>query len=190
MSSGLPIPHFEHVDLANVQSYFSEDRSHRAYLKIPFSGTRGTETLCVIGQNPSAADECKADKTIHYLEKLIHLKHFKYRQIIILNLYSQIDTNKTKQTSPLLPKCEAIFNRIIDEETNFLVVFGRLTNQGRYRFLDRARKIEPLLQSKRVFKLDLNTSYAPHPGNSKILYRNFNVDFSPYSFADINQSRV
>ncbi len=190
MSRGRPVPHFEHVDLLNVQSCFFDDRSHRAYLKIPFAGDRGTETLCVIGQNPSAADECEADKTIHYLEKLIYLKYFQYRQLIVLNLYSQVDTTKTEQANPLHPKCEELFNCILGEETNFLVVFGKLTNQGQYCFLDRARQVEPLLRSKRVFKLDLGTQYAPHPGNQKIFYNNFNVDLSPHSFADINTSNA
>ncbi|MFL9610575.1 DUF1643 domain-containing protein [Methylobacillus sp. Pita2] len=188
MSRRCYVPHFEHVDLPNIQSCFFDGRSHRAYLKIPFAGDRGKEKLCVIGQNPSAADEFKADKTIRYLEKLICLKHFQYRQLIVLNLYSQVDTTKTEQTNPLHPKCEELFNRILEEEANFLVVFGKLTNQGQYCFLDRVRQIEPLLRYKRVSKLNLDTQYAPHPGNPKILYNNFNVDFSPYSFADIGIS--
>lgn len=188
MSRGRPVPHFEHVDLPNVRSVFFDDRSHRACLKIPFSGTRGSETLCVIGQNPSAADEREADKTIHYLEKLIYLKHSQYRQLIVLNLYSQVDTTKSERTQPLHPKCEEIFNHMLGEEANFLAVFGQLKNQGQYCFLDRARQIEPLLQSKNVLKLDLGTQYAPHPGNPKILYNNFNIGLSSYTFADIGAS--
>ena len=190
MSRGRPVPHFEHVDLPNVQSCFFDDRSHRAYLKIPFSGTRGSETLCVIGQNPSAADEREADKTIHYLEKLIYLRHAQYRHLIVLNLYSQVDTTKTENAHPLHPKCEEIFNRMLDDESNFLVVFGKLTNQGQYCFLDRARQIEPILRSKCVFKLDLGTQYAPHPGNPQIFYNNFNVGLASYSFADIGVSNA
>lgn len=190
MSRGRAVSHFEHVDLANIQSCFFDDRSHRAYLKIPFAGARGSETLCVIGQNPSAADEYEADKTIHYLEKLIYLKYPQYRQLIVLNLYSQVDTTKTEQANPLHPRCEELFNRILVEETNFLIVFGQLTNQGQYCFLDRARQIEPMLRSKRVFKLNLGTQYAPHPGNPKILYNNLSVGFSIYSFADICTSNA
>ena len=190
MSRGRPVPHFEHVDLPNVQSCFFDNRSHRAYLKIPFAGARGSETLCVIGQNPSAADEREADKTIHYLEKLIYLKHSQYRQLIVLNLYSQVDTTKTEQAKPLHPKCEEIFNRMLNEETNFLVVFGKLTKQGKYCFLNRARQVEPLLRSKRVFKLDLGTQYAPHPGNPQILYNKFDVGFSSYSFGDVGESNA
>lgn len=122
------------------------------------------------------------------MEKLIYLKHVQYRQLIVLNLYSQVDTKKTKQTNPLHPECEEIFNRMLRDENDFLVVFGKLKNQGQYRFLDRARQIQPLLQSKRVLKLNLGTQYAPHPGNSKILYNNFKADLSSYCFADIGSS--
>jgi hypothetical protein len=151
-------------------------------------GDRGSETLCVIGQNPSAADEHEADKTIYYLEKLVYRTHPEYRQLIILNLYSQVDTTKTEQANPLHPECERIFNRVVSEENNFLAVFGKLSNRGRYRFLDRARQVEPLLRAKRVFKLDLGTQYAPHPGNPKILYNNLKVELSSYAFADIGTS--
>lgn len=190
MSRGRSVPHFEGVDLVNVQSSFFGKPSHRAFLKIPFAGSRGSETLCVIGQNPSAADECQADKTIHYLEKLIYLKYPQYRQMTVLNLYSRIDTPKTEQTDLLHPRCEEIFDRILGEETNFLVVFGKLANQGQYCFLDRVRQIEPVLRSKNVFKLELGTQYAPHPGNPKILYNNFDVGLSRYFFADIFSSSV
>lgn len=190
MSRGRPVPHFKEVNLLKIQSCFYDDRSHRAYLKIPFVGVRGTETLCVIGQNPSAADEYEADKTIHFLEKLIYLKHSQYRQLIVLNLYSKVDTYKTEQAQLLHPKCEELFNNILGEETNFLVVYGKLTNQGQYCFLNRAQQIAPLLRSKHVFKLDIGSQYAPHPGNPKILYNNFNVGFSPYSFADIGVSNA
>jgi hypothetical protein len=186
MSRGRPVPHSEHVDIQNVQSCFFDERAHRAYLKIPFLGDRGSRSLCVIGQNPSAADEHEADSTIHYLEELVFLSHNEYRQIIILNLYSQVDTSKTADEPALHPECARIFEEIVADESDFLVVFGKLKNHRHYRFQDRAREIEPLLRSKHVFKLDVGTSYAPHPGNPKIIYNNFELDFSPYTFSDIN----
>ena len=185
MSRGRSVPHFEHVDLPNVRSCFFDERGHRAYLQIPFVGDRGSQTLCVIGQNPSAADEYAADKTIRYLEELIFLRLEQYRQMIVLNLYSQVDTSKTEQTPPLHQECKRIFERFVSDESDFLVVFGKLGNDEPYRFQDRARAVEPLLRSKRVFKLDIGTPYAPHPGNRKIIYSNFDVGFAPYTFADV-----
>lgn len=185
MSRGRSVPHFEHVDLRNVRSCFFDERSHRAYLQIPFAGDRGSQTLCVIGQNPSAADEHAADKTVRYLEELIFLRLKQYRQMVVLNLYSQVDTTKTEQTPPLHPECTKLFERFVADETDFLVVFGKLGNEQHYRFQDRAREVEPLLRSKHVFKLDLGTSYAPHPGNRKIIYSNFDVGFVPYTFEDV-----
>lgn len=185
MSRGRSVPHFEHVDLRNVRSCFFDGRSHRAYLQIPFVGDRGSQTLCVIGQNPSAADEQAADQTVRYLEELIFTRLKQYRQMVVLNLYSQVDTTKTDQTPPLHPECGNLFERFVADETDFLVVFGKLGNKPPYKFRDRAREIEPLLHSKHVFKLDLGTSYAPHPGNKRIIYNNFNVEFAPYMFEDV-----
>lgn len=185
MSRGRSVPHFEYVDLQNVRSCFFDERSHRAYLKIPFLGDRGTRTLCVIGQNPSAADEREADKTIRYLEELVFSRLPEYRQIIVLNLYSQVDTSKTEDAPPLHLECARIFGGILADESDFLVVFGKLENRRHYKFQDRAREIEPLLRSKRVFKLDVGTLYAPHLGNSKIIYSNYNLGFAPYTFSDV-----
>lgn len=186
MTRGRSVPHFEHVDLPNVRSHFFDGRSHRAYLQIPFTGNRGSQTLCVIGQNPSAADEHTADKTIRYLEELIFVRLKQYGQLIMLNLYSQIDTSKTEQTAPLHPECARIFERFVADENDFLVVFGKLGNEEPYRFQDRAREVAPLLRSKHVFKLDIGTPYAPHPGNPKIIYSNFDVGFAPYTFPDVS----
>ena len=112
MTRGRSVPHFEHVDLPNVRSRFFAERSHRAYLKIPFLGDRGSQTLCVIGQNPSAADERAADKTIRYLEELVFVRLKQYSQLVVLNLYSQVDTSKTEQTPPLHPECSKLFGTL------------------------------------------------------------------------------
>ena len=186
MSHGRSVHHFEHVDLRHVRSCFFDERSHRAYLQIPFVGDRGEKTLCAIGQNPSSADEHAADKTVRYLEELVYRSLPQYRQLIVLNLYSRVDTSKEDRTSPLHPECSNIFDRFVAEETDFLVVFGQLRNKEPYRFQDRAREIAPLLRSKHVFKLDIGAFYAPHPGNPKIIYSNFTVGFTPYTFADVS----
>ncbi len=180
-----PVPHFEYVDLQNVQSRFFDERNHRAFLKIPLLGDRGCRSLCVIGQNPSAADEHEADKTIRFLEELVFRRLVEYRQITILNLYSQVDTTKTADTPALHPECARIFDGIVANESDFLVVFGKLQNHRNYKFQDRAREIEPSLRSKRVFKLDVGTPYAPHPGNPKIIYSNYELGFNPYTFSDV-----
>jgi hypothetical protein len=190
MHHHLQVPHFENVDIPNIQSLFFEDRGHRAYLRVPLLGERGAESLCVIGQNPSTADEHFADKTIHYLEKLIFFKHNKYRELIILNLYSQVDTNKSKLSNPLHTECGKIFKEIVERESDFLVVYGALTNTKPYYFRDRARDIQSYFQGKSVYKLAIDTPYAPHPGNSKIVYNNFDIGLTPYSFSDVDESRI
>lgn len=185
MSRGRSVPHFEHVDLLNVRSRFFDERSHRAYLQIPLVGGRGAKSLCVIGQNPSSADENAADKTVRYLEELVYRRLPEYRQLIVLNLYSRVDTSKEDQSSPLHTECSKIFDHLVANESDFLVVFGKLGNEKPYRFQDRAREIAPQLRSKNVFKIDIGTPYAPHPRNPKIIYSNFSVGFAPYNFEDV-----
>ena len=186
MKRGRPVPHFSQVDLQNVRSCFFDDRSHRAYLKIPLLGDRGDKTLCIVGQNPSAADENEADKTIRYLEELVFSRFKEYGQIVVLNLYSQVDTWKSLTSNPLHPKCSELFLEIADKESDFLMVYGKLANGPHYRFLDRAKEVGSLLRSKNTLKIDIGTSYAPHPGNRKIIYSNFDVGFSPYTFSDVD----
>lgn len=185
MKRGRSVPHFSHVDLPSVRSCFFADRSHRAYLIVPFQGDRGDKTLCVVGQNPSAADEKEADKTIRYLEELVFSKFKEYRQIAVLNLYSQVDTWKSLSSNPLHPECSKIFLDIVNKESDFLMVYGKLVNGPYYRFLDRAKEISPLFRNKNAFKIDIGTSYAPHPGNQRIIYSNFDLGFSPYTFSDV-----
>lgn len=64
------------------------------------------------------------------------------------------------------------------------MVFGKMANQGAYHFLERALEIRQLLQGKNVFKFDIGSTYAPHPGNPKIFYRNFDMKIVSYDFSD------
>lgn len=154
-------------------------------MRIPFHGARGAKTLCVIGQNPSAADEMKADKTIRYLEELIYLKQPEYSTLLILNLYSRVDTTKSEKHGLLDSRCAEIFDAALLEHDDFLVVYGKLKNERAYRFPERARQVCASIKAKNVFKLDLGTEYAPHPGNRRILYKNFGVRFAAYDFGDV-----
>lgn len=177
--------HFDLVDLEHINVIFKDDRTHRAALYLPFIGRNDARTLCVIGQNPSAADENIADNTVHFLEKYIYTQQTQYSAILMLNLYSRIDTYKEEIENLNHPECEHILLQEIEQNSDFLVVFGKLGNQGAYRFTDRVRAIKPFLDGKNVYKFDINTNYAPHPGNPTILYRNMDIGMVPYDFSDL-----
>ncbi len=176
-----PIPHFDRIEKAGIEAQFFDGHKHRASLYLPFSGRRTNRTLCVIGQNPSAAGEQNADKTIRYLEELIYRNHPEYTSLLVLNLYSRVDTAKSETVELLNPQCVQVFDKALQAHQDFLLVYGKLRNEGAYKFPDRAIEVAKQLKSKNVFKLGLNTRYPPHPGNPKILYSNYNICLVPLS---------
>lgn len=177
--AALQIPHFCMVDKTTIEARFFDRKRHRATLFLPFAGRGTGKVLCVIGQNPSVADECFADKTIHYLEKLIYCKHAEYAALLILNLYSRVDKKKSATNNLLHSACVDAFNCALNEYQDFLLVYGKPKNQGAYRFPERAKLVMGALKGKKVFQLGTDTDYPPHPGNPKILYRNFDISLAP-----------
>jgi hypothetical protein len=179
------IVHYEQVDLANIRAVFTPDGKHRASLKIPFRGRSDGKTLCVIGQNPSEANEKCADKTVRFIEKYIWNRRPEYGAIVVINLYSRVDTNKVESEAVSDESCEAIFRSTVSSCADFLVVFGKLVNAGPYQFLERAAYVREMLSGRCVYKFSIGSSYAPHPGNRKILYSNLKVELCRYHFEDI-----
>jgi hypothetical protein len=171
----MPIPHFEKVDCPNIIAEFTADKLHRSCLTIPFKNRNSGKQLCIIGQNPSDANEHHADKTIRYLEELVFRKYPKYSSIIMLNLYSRIDTQKQEIADLERPETIDILSKTIKNYTDFLLVYGASKKDGKYDFHQKYEDLKPLLKGKNVFKIDTktNTNYPPHPGNPKIFYRNF-----------------
>lgn len=169
------VPHFDKVDKPAIEAQFFDERRHRASLRLPFFGRGSGKTLCVIGQNPSAADDQNADMTVRYLEELIYRTRPEYKELLVLNLYSRVDTSKLESASLLDSRCAKIFDDAIKEHQEFLLVYGKLRNERAYKFPARAGEVSLALKGKNVLKLDLSTSYPPHPGNPKILYSNYNV---------------
>ena len=173
----MSIFHFDKVDISRIGADFTEDEHHRKSLIIPFQERSDFRNLCIIGQNPSKANKQVADKTLYYLEKFVYEKMPEYSQITMLNLYSRMDTTKNKKDDLIREECQSNYIEHISNNNDFLIVFGKLKNQGSYKFKDRARQLKNLLAGKNVYKLDIDTDYAPHPGNKVILYRNFEVDY-------------
>ena len=180
----MKVPHFDKVNLQRIRAKFFGNK-HRATLHIPFIERSVAHTLCVIGQNPSAADELNADKTVRYLERYVFEKQSQYSQILMLNLYSRVDTKKSEKSDLNHPDCDRLLREAIAQHQNFLIVFGRLTNQGAYKFPERVRELHPLFAGKNVYKLDTGDSYAPHPGNQSICYNNYNLEVTEYDFSDV-----
>jgi len=126
------------------------------------------------------ADENQADKTIRYLEELIHLTQPQYTELLVLNLYSRVDTKKAETQELLNPKCVELFELALSEHDDFLLIYGKMKNEGAYKFPARALEIATGLRGKNTMMLGLKTAYPPHPGNSQILYRDFGVRLEPF----------
>jgi hypothetical protein len=169
MSSIRSIEHFAMVNKPAIQAQFVDNRSHRATLFLPFLRRPTTKVLCVIGQNPSAADERFADKTIRYLEEFVYRLRPEYSALLVLNLYSRVDTTKSATVNPLHECCASIFSAAIREHQEFLLVYGKVRSKGPYKFPERVREVANEFRSKTVLKLDIDTPYPPHPGNKNIL---------------------
>lgn len=186
----MTVPHFEQVDLSHVKAVFTPDGKHRSQLKIPLLLRDGGRTLCIVGQNPSQANAEVADKTVRYLERFVFERMPDFGQILMLNLYSRVDTKKEQTKDLNSQDCEGVLLEAIRSNNDFLMVFGKLENKGAYRFSDRVNQLRFLFRSKNIYKLDIGTVYAPHPGNRKIHYSNFDLKIANYDFADIPQTET
>lgn len=177
-----PVPHFEQVDLKRVRAVFVRGRTHRTLLEIPFCNRSLARTLCVVGQNPSDAGEEYADKTVRYLERYVYERLPHYGAMLMLNLYARVD--KHKQFGDVdHPQADRVLRCAIRKHHDFLFVFGQVKNEGKYRFPERLRQLQPLFTGKNVMQFDLAADFPPHPGNSKILYRNLDLELKPFRFA-------
>jgi len=179
------IYHIDEVDKANIKADFTDDNLHRSSLFIPFLNRNESNTLCIIGQNPSKANNEVADKTLRYLERFIYDKMPEYSNIIMLNLYSRVDTEKSHVNDLERPSCNEKVASVIESNSNFLIVYGKLTNQGGYRFIEKSTELKNLLHEKNVFKIDIGSCFAPHPGNPKIHYSNYSHGITCYDFSDV-----
>ncbi len=92
----MDVRHFHKVDSNNIVADFTKDGLHRSSLTVPLLERGNGKTLCVIGQNPSAANIEFADKTVHYVEKYVFQNLPQYSNIIMLNLYSGLIQRKTQ----------------------------------------------------------------------------------------------
>ncbi|MBA2961869.1 MULTISPECIES: DUF1643 domain-containing protein [Ramlibacter] len=164
-----------------MRAIFVRGRTHRALLSLPFFDRPAGRTLCVVGQNPSDADEEHADKTVHYLERYVFSQLPAYGAMLMLNLYARVDKRKAFRDVEH-PQADRILRCAIRTHQDFLFVFGQVKNEGAYRFPQRLAQLRPLLAGKNIMQLDLGTDFPPHPGNARIMYTRSDVGLAPFRF--------
>ncbi|HFQ5022895.1 TPA: DUF1643 domain-containing protein [Vibrio vulnificus] len=173
--ASMRIEHFYKVDNARIIADLSDDNKHRVSLTIPLLDRSTNKTLCIIGQNPSKANQLCADKTLHFLERFVYERMPQYSKIVMLNLYTRFDTAKEFKVDLLRLDSERKVRRILKENTDFLLVFGKLKNQGGYKFPKKFSHFKHHLMGKNnyIIGVDGINDYAPHPGNKDIYYGNY-----------------
>jgi hypothetical protein len=178
------IPHANCVDNETIEARFSDDGLHRYSLKLPFRDRETGKVLLIIGQNPSEANQSVADKTINYLERYVFQNLPQYDGIIMLNLYTRMDKHKVKND---VMDCasDRELRMHLSMNSDVLLVFGRLKNERAYKFKNRVLQLRDALESKKLYKLAINTNYAPHPGNPNILYSKIGIGIDEYRFGDL-----
>lgn len=91
---------FRHIEGVSVDAVFANCKKYRYKLSIQDDDSSGSETVCVIMQNPSVANAEIADKSVQFLEKLIFTKGYNefrnVKKIIIVNQFALIQTNDFK----------------------------------------------------------------------------------------------
>ncbi|MFY4796935.1 DUF1643 domain-containing protein [Aliarcobacter butzleri] len=175
--------HFEQVDTENILVKFSEDNLHRVFLSIPFKNRTTNKTLCIIGQNPSKANKFDADRTIFFLEEQIYNKYPEYSEIVIVNLFSRIDTKKEFTDDLTRPEFEKDLLDIIHNNEDILLILGQTEQDGSYNFLEQFNKIKENLKAKRILRIDIgkDINYPPHPNNPQLLYKRVEFKMIDYN---------
>ena len=81
----------------HITSDFSEDALIRYRLKVEDPSKADGKTLCVIMQNPSLADNERADKSVQFLETLVFEKDYDelkdVKNMIIVNQFAFVQTH-------------------------------------------------------------------------------------------------
>ena len=121
---------FRHIEGASVDAVFSNCKKYRYKLTIQNDNSSGSETVCVVMQNPSVANTEIADKSVQFLEKLIFTKGYSefrnVKKIIIVNQFALIQTNDFKGLeSDIGEKNEGHILEAIRESDIVLIAWGR-----------------------------------------------------------------
>lgn len=87
---------FRHIEGITADAVFSNCKQYRYKLTIQSDNSSGSETVCVIMQNPSIANAEIADKSVKFIERLIFTKSYRefsnVKKIIIVNQFALIKT--------------------------------------------------------------------------------------------------
>lgn len=127
---------FEHIENVKAEATFSTDCRFRYLLVITKIGIRkNVKTVCAIMENPSAANEEVADKSVQFLERLVFLTPYpqfkNVNKLIIVNQFAFIQTKGFTGTDDKIgSKNDMYIEKAIRKADIILVAWGK---SNRYR---------------------------------------------------------
>ena len=121
---------YRHKSGLLISAYFSEDSRFRYRLVAEDPNKSNGKTVCVIMQNPSDANDDRADKSVQFLEHLIFDKGYiefkEVRKMIIVNQYAYIQKhNFSGKTDLIGEKNNRVITESIRESDIVLVAWGK-----------------------------------------------------------------
>ncbi|NNE03913.1 MAG: DUF1643 domain-containing protein [Eudoraea sp.] len=165
---------FQHIDHINATAQFSHCASFRYRLTLEHSKRKKGSTVCVIMQNPSVAGNEVADKSVHFLEKLIFEKKYPYfkdvNRVIIVNQFARVQTKDFVGSEEQIgPNNEKYLYDAIKEADIVLIAWGKSNP-----YIDRQKSI---VRSIRNFPEKELLMTKKHP--SRGTYKDFILPYTP-----------
>lgn len=121
---------FHHIADVTVGACFSECGSFRYMLEVEHEKRKGNKTVCVIMQNPSVADEQKADRSVQFIEKLVFQKDYQEfsqaGKLIVVNQFAYIQTKDFHGSDQLVgPHNDEYIREAIENSDIILIAWGK-----------------------------------------------------------------
>ena len=146
---------YRHLENLEISATFSDCGKFRYRLKITHPQHGQGKLLCVIMQNPSDADETKADKSVHFLENLIFFRDYpEFREVsdlIIVNQFAYVQKKDfTGSADAIGPDNDLYIRDAVQKANIILIAWGK---KNSYRI--RQESILKMLQSapdKQMYK--------------------------------------
>jgi len=159
---------YRHIDDVKISAHFSKDKKFRYRLDVvrEVESIKG-KTACVVMQNPSYANEARADKSVQFMEKVVFEKRFPaftdVDRLIVVNQFAYIQTNDFKGlTGQIGDKNDASIMDAFKESDIIILAWGKSNS-----FYDRQNFVLNLLKNtsnKQLFKTSSHPSRGKYDG--------------------------
>jgi hypothetical protein len=128
--NAMPTKTYKHLDGLRVTARFSSCGNFRYLLSIQDPATINGDSVCTIMQNPSVADELRADKSVQFLEKLLFEKRphpFKrVSELLVVNQFAYIQTHGFRgEEIRVGEKNDHFIQQAVIKATLILVAWGK-----------------------------------------------------------------